>query len=178
MDSLHVPLKITLPAVTVTAAILWTVKHWCSNFFLCLINTSIIMDLAVKSELRSLTYMNLLFLVKYAWTKYWLNRSSAAAEALILRLEIWVITVEFDRSHHRAVGSRFLLGAGWKSHYVTLTSYCHKWHRINGRRTRPSLGQEDKTKVFVTLRRKKKKEWKYPFPVPSPNPNPNCNTKP
>ena len=41
----------------------------------------------------------------------------------------------------------FLLGAGWKSHYVTLTSYCHKWHRINGRRTRPGLGQEDKTKV-------------------------------
>ena len=39
---------------------------------------------------------------------------------------------------------------------------------------RPSLGQDGKTKVFVTFK-KKKKEWKYSFPVPSPNLNPTNN---
>ena len=37
----------------------------------------------------------------------------------------------------------FLLGTGWKSHYVTLSSFCHQWHRsINGRRTSPSLARQ------------------------------------
>ena len=40
----------------------------------------------------------------------------------------------------------------------------------------PSLGQEDKTKVFVILI--KKEEWNIHSPSLSPNPNPNCNTKP
>ena len=38
---------------------------------------------------------------------------------------------------------RFLLGTGWKSHYVTLTSFCNQWYRsINGRWTRPSLARQ------------------------------------
>ena len=56
----------------------------------------------------------------------------------------------------------FLQGAGWKSHYVTLTSYSHKWHRsINRRRTRPSLGQESR-KGVCTLRKEIKKRWYFP----------------
>ena len=37
-----------------------------------------------------------------------------------------------------------LLGAGWKSDYVTLISHCHKWHRsTNGHQIRPQAGQDN-----------------------------------
>ena len=54
----------------------------------------------------------------------------------------------------------FLLGAGWKSHYVTLTSHCHKWHRVSmdvgpgqGRRARQRCLSH-----FKIGKKKKKKE--------------------
>ena len=73
-------------------------------------NTSIIcmsMDLAVKSELTCRSFTWTYSSWWNTWTKHWLNRSSAAAEALMLWLEVWVIAVEFNRSHPHAVGSKF-----------------------------------------------------------------------
>ena len=64
-------------------------------------NTSIIcmsMDLAVKSELTCRSFTWTYSSWWNTWTKHWLNRSSAAAEALMLWLEVWVIAVEFNRS--------------------------------------------------------------------------------
>ena len=63
-------------------------------------NTSIIcmsMDLAVKSDLTCRSFTWTYSSWWNTWTKYWLNRSSAAAEALMLRLEVWVNAVEFNR---------------------------------------------------------------------------------
>ena len=37
----------------------------------------------------------------------------------------------FDRYTFLGHILRFLLGTGWKSHYVSLTSHCHKWHRTS-----------------------------------------------
>ena len=52
----------------------------------------------------------------------------------------WITVPSFSVTMHWTGNFEwFLLGAGWKSHHVTLTSYCRKWHYgiVNGRRTSP-----------------------------------------
>ena len=49
----------------------------------------------------------------------------------------------------------FLLGAGLKSHYVTLTSYCLSDIAVS---TDVGQGQEGKTHVFVTFKEGEKRK--------------------
>ena len=62
----------------------------------------------------------------------------------------------------------FLLDAGSMLHYIT-----HLIATSDRGINKQALGQEAKTKVFLSLFKIKKgmKGMKYPFPVPSPNPN-------